>query len=97
MLKFEESAILNHTQSSPLTYHSMQWRGKELHMAQDGTITIHKLLNEDTGNFVCERLTAQSREMVITSVQMKPGDVLLLFLLVVLTEYGNINTLFPLK
>lgn len=90
ILSFGGSIILSYTQTSQPSAILDHWRGKKLQLARDGTITIYNLENqEDTGTFTCERLTAQSRQVVNTSVQMTSGEALLHLLSLVMTECGN--------
>lgn len=76
-LKFgDSSTILNYSQASQLPTNA-EWGGKRLHVALDGTVTIHNLGNSrDTGTYSCIRFTAQSREEVLTQVQIKSGQVI---------------------
>ncbi|KAF4075630.1 hypothetical protein AMELA_G00221030 [Ameiurus melas] len=70
----EFSTTLNYTQTSLLPT-TVQWRGKTLHLARDGTVTIHNPENvEYTGTYTCERLTAQSRHVVHTEVQISSDN-----------------------
>ncbi|XP_047006297.1 HERV-H LTR-associating protein 2 isoform X1 [Ictalurus punctatus] len=67
----ESSTTLTYTQTSQLPTTTVQWRGKTLHLARDGTVTIHNPENvEYTGTYTCERLTAQSRHVVHTEVKI---------------------------
>ncbi|KAF7691592.1 hypothetical protein HF521_010559 [Silurus meridionalis] len=71
-LWFGESFIkLSYSQTTQQSTIKDQWRGKTLHLAHDGTVTIHNLGSaEDTGTYICERTTAQSRYMVETSLKI---------------------------
>ncbi|XP_060755696.1 HERV-H LTR-associating protein 2 [Neoarius graeffei] len=74
-LTFGEFSInLNYSQMSQLHYTTEQWRGKTLQLAHDGTITIHNLENEDAGIYTCVRVTAQSKQVVLTSVQISSAN-----------------------
>lgn len=91
-LTFGEFSInLNYSQMSQFHYTTEQWRGKTLQLANDGTITIHNLENEDAGIYTCVRVTAQSKQMVLTSVQISSGDALLHLLSLRMIKYENIN------
>ncbi|TSK98513.1 HERV-H LTR-associating protein 2 [Bagarius yarrelli] len=75
MLMFGEiSTILISSQTSQLPTET-KWKGKKLQVAHNGTVTIPDLKNsEDTGTYRCVTTTEESRQEVLTEVQIKSAD-----------------------
>ncbi|KAM9436860.1 CD276 antigen homolog [Clarias gariepinus] len=83
-LRFGESSTVLRERGS-----TGQLRGKKVNRSGDGTVTIHSL--EDSGTYTCERVTARSKQLVITSVQIQSGEALLHFPSLMTTKYKNIT------
>ncbi|KAK3541089.1 hypothetical protein QTP86_012748 [Hemibagrus guttatus] len=67
----DSSIILNISPISQLPKDT-EWKGKKLHAALDGTVTIHNLENQEhTGPYRCVRASTWSRQEVLTQVQIK--------------------------
>ncbi|XP_060717893.1 CD276 antigen-like [Tachysurus vachellii] len=65
------STILTYIQVSQFPTDT-EWRGKKIHVALDGTVTIPNVENEEhTGVYRCLRVSALSRQEVYSKVQIK--------------------------
>ncbi|XP_027008390.2 V-set domain containing T-cell activation inhibitor 1 [Tachysurus fulvidraco] len=71
-----------------------EWGGKKIRVALDGTVTIHNVENEHTGVYRCVRVSALSRQEVLSNVQITSENnhtavavgvvVLLLFIIIII-------------
>ncbi|XP_072534011.1 HERV-H LTR-associating protein 2 [Salminus brasiliensis] len=70
---FSKVLSYNKQTSQPI---NTKWMDTEAQITPEGNIKLHKLDSEKyTGNYTCERSTAHSRQVIQTSVQVKPAGV----------------------